>query len=125
MHFVRRYLTMSQDELLRTTTLLTEEEMDALMTCLHQEQAGGQPGQVGLGSVISQLATGFLPDHLLEMQSVMRTRRRAREKEETGIKKLSAAARKFKDGSKGDKGRGGDSVMSDKRYPFDQWPTVR
>ena len=94
---------MSQEELLRTTTLLTEEEMDALMTCLHQEQQKTEQGG-GLGSVISQLATGFLPDHLLEMQSVMRTRRRAREKEETGIKKLSAAARKFKDGSKGDKG---------------------
>ena len=109
---------MSQEELLRTTTLLTEEEMDALMTCLHQEQ---QSSGGGLGSVISQLATGFLPDHLLEMQSVMRTRRRAREKEEHGIKKLSAAAKKFKDGSKGDKGR--SSVMSLGRstilYPVD------
>ena len=95
---------MSQEELLRTTTLLTEEEMDALMTCLHQEQ---QSSGGGLGSVISQLATGFLPDHLLEMQSVMRTRRKAREKEETGIKKLSAAAKKFKEGSKGDKDGGG------------------
>ena len=95
--FPCRYLTMSQEELLRTTTLLTEEEMDALMTCLHQEQ---QSSGGGLGSVISQLATGFLPDHLLEMQSVMRTRRKAREKEEHGIKKLSAAAKKFKDGSK-------------------------
>ena len=112
--FPCRYLTMSQEELLRTTTLLTEEEMDALMTCLHQEQ---QSSGGGLGSVISQLATGFLPDHLLEMQSVMRTRRKAREKEEHGIKKLSAAAKKFKDGSKGDKhdghgGHGGNAGSS-------------
>merc|ERR1719264_297607 len=42
--YLVRYLTMSQEELLRTTTLLTEEEMDALMTCLHQEQQSSGGG---------------------------------------------------------------------------------
>ncbi len=85
---------MTEEELLRATTLLTEEEMDALMTCLHQQR---QSSGTGLGSVISALVMPTLPDHLLEMQSVMRTKRKAREPEQHGIKKISAAAKKLKE----------------------------
>jgi hypothetical protein len=84
---------MGQDELLRATTLLTEEEMDALMTCLHQQQQSSGPG---LGSIISALVMPTLPDHMLEMQSVMRTKRKAKDPEEHGMKKFSAAAKRFK-----------------------------
>ena len=64
--YLVRYLTMSQEEFLRASGLLTLEEQDALLVIIAQ------------GDSVSIANEEPLPDHLIGMRTIMRTKRKGR-----------------------------------------------